>query len=305
MTQKLRLCFLTCRKMEGWVSDDDLALRELTHRGHSVEVIPWDRAETNWAGFDAVLIRTTWDYTERLTEFLEAMARVRDSGTRLLNPFEIVTWNTNKRYLIELEQAGVPTIPTFFSCGLLEPGLLDRIARWTAREIVVKLLVGAGGRRAVRLPRAELSRASTLAALRQEFASTEVMVQPLLSRIVSEGETSLIFFGGELSHALRKTPKPGEFRCQEEHGGSLTPHSPNARELEVARQVLAIAAGQAKRSGGSSAHELLYARVDLLPGDDGTPTLIELEATEPSLYFRMAPGTAPQRFADALEAVFR
>jgi glutathione synthase/RimK-type ligase-like ATP-grasp enzyme len=266
--------------------DEDLPpLREALDRaGIAHETLSWDDTTVSWSRFDAVLLRSTWDYTQRLPEFLLWCERV-SAQTRLINPFEVVRWNTDKRYLGELAKKGVPAIESFY----IAPGEpADGFPQWP--EFVVKPTVGAGSRDTQRYSGAERGPAAQHIE-RLLSQGRHVLVQPYLAQVDSAGETALLFFGGKFSHAIRKGPllKRGEGPTRAlfapEH---ITAREPSAQEMATARQVLsALPFGP-----------LLYARVDLLPSPKG-PQLLELELTEPSLFFVTAAGAA-DRFVLAL-----
>jgi glutathione synthase/RimK-type ligase-like ATP-grasp enzyme len=270
--------------------DEDLAPLETAMRAAGVapSIVEWDDAAIDWSAFDLAVLRSTWDYSQRLPEFLNWIDRVTPLTT-LVNPREVVRWNTDKHYLAELAKAGVPVVPSTF----VEPG--DDASRALAAflanagdEFVVKPSVGAGSRDAQRHGRDE--REAALAhAKRLLDANRSVLLQPYLGRVDAHGETALIFFAGTFSHAIRKGPllKRGEGPMRAlfatEH---ITARTPSADEIAVAEQTLAA----------MPFAELLYARVDLIHDDDGAPRVLELELTEPSLFFEHAPGSA-DRFA--------
>jgi glutathione synthase/RimK-type ligase-like ATP-grasp enzyme len=252
--------------------------------GLQADIVAWDDPTVSWARFDAVLLRSTWDYTLRLAEFLAWCERV-SALTALLNPVEVVRWNTDKHYLGELAAKGVPAIASHY----IEPGG-DPQAFPDFEEFVVKPCVGAGSRGARRFVRAE--RAAAVAHTAMLLAAGQsVLVQPYLRQVDEAGETALIFFDGQFSHAIRKGPllRRGEDATRAlfapEHIGARTPLD---TERRVAKAVLAALPFP----------RLAYARVDLLPSPEG-PQLLELELTEPSLFFATAPGAAA-RFAHVL-----
>ncbi|MEO3783521.1 hypothetical protein ABGB12_09335 [Actinocorallia sp. B10E7] len=254
--------------------DEDLpALREaLAGHGHTAEPVVWDSG-ADWAAFDLVVVRNTWDYIVRLEEFL-AWA---DGIGNLANRADVLRWNTDKRYLRDLAAAGVPVVPT-----LWDP---EDLPEWP--EYVIKPAVSAGSRDTARWSAVEAASARAhLDRLRAEGRT--VMVQPYLDAVDSAGETALIFFDGEFSHAVRKAPilTPGSgvqeiITDEKDEREQITPREPSPAELALARDVLAAAPP-----------DLLYARVDLLPGPDGSPVLLELELSEPSLFLGHAPGAA-------------
>ena len=269
-------------------SDDDLAplQQACAAEGLRADIVAWDDPTVSWSRFDAVLLRSTWDYTRRLPEFLDWCERVA-ARTRLLNPIEVVRWNVDKHYLGEIAARGVPVIESHY----LEPGD-DPATLPELPEFVLKPCVGAGSRGARRFVAAE--RDAALAHARELLAQGHsVLQQPYLAQVDALGETALIFFEGRFSHAIRKGPllRRGEAATRAlfapEH---IAARAPSDEERAVARLVVASLPFE----------RLAYARVDLLPSPQG-PQLLELELTEPSLFFATAPGAA-ERFAKTLAA---
>ena len=245
----------------------------LAAAGVDAATAPWDDDTVDWAGADLVVVRTTWDYTERLAEFLAWAGRVA-AATRLENPVEVIRWNSHKAYLVELADAGVPVVPT----RLVRRGDPDPSAALAATgpgPLVVKPAVGAGGRGAHRGSAVEL--ADPLAAL---CAAGDALVQPAVPGIDRDGEVSLVYLGGRCSHAVRKLPAAGGFLVHERHGGRIEDHEPTARELAVAEAALAC-----------SPAPVPAGRVDLVR-IDGEPVVMELELIEPELFLRRAPAAA-------------
>lgn len=265
--------------LEGFFSYDELLVEPLARRGWEVSFVPW-RSSTDWSRYDAVLIRTPWDYYHHPEEFLVVLETI-SRATRLENPLEIVQWNIDKRYLLELEQRGVPIVPTvMINGGATEGELRERISSWETAEIVLKPAISANATNTHRHRRDDLTRIGELG------RRGDWLVQPFIESVLTAGEVSLFYFGGELSHGIRKTPENGDYRVQEEHGGVLASIDPDSSVR---------AAG--KRVGDAVGQNLLYARVDLIRHEDRW-LLMELELIEPSLYFNMDPGS-PERFAEA------
>lgn len=274
--------------------DEDLAplLAALEEAGVDAAAADWDDPEVDWASYRLALLRSTWDYTERIAEFL-AWAERTATLTGLLNPPPVIRWNTDKHYLGELTRAGIPTVPTRF----VEPGeqaqqALERFLRQAdTPEWVVKPAVGAGSRDAARYARGE-ERTARRHIERLLEAGRSVLLQPYLAQVDQHGETALIYFEGRFSHAIRKGPllrsstAPTDALFLEEH---ITPRAPEAAELRLADSVLAELPFATP----------LYARVDLIRYADGKPCLLEVELTEPSLFFTHSPGAA-QRLAACL-----
>ncbi|MFG1696544.1 RimK family alpha-L-glutamate ligase [Nonomuraea sp. NPDC049309] len=253
-------------------SDDERALVLAAWREAGIEgrAVRWDDPDADWSAYDAVVVRSVWDYVDRRDEFV-AWARRVGSLTRLLNPHPVLEANTDKTYLREL---GVPIVPTHWSSRELPD--------WP--EYVVKPAVSAGARDTIRTTgRAEAARFA--AAL--EDAGRTPMVQPYLDMVESEGETSLVYFNRRFSHAVRRSPMlaPGATSGDNERAELRTP-APD--QVELAEKVLTAVP-----------HDLLYARVDLVRLPGGEPAVIELELTEPYLYLKLAPAAAA-RFAGAL-----
>lgn len=276
--------------------DEDLPplVAALRSRHANVSVVDWDDPDVDWQTFEIALLRSTWDYAMRLTEFLAWSERV--SGvTRLLNPLPVVRWNTDKHYLAELARAGVPVVPSEF----IEPGqdtaaaLRGFQSRYDTDELVVKPAVGAGSRDAQRHARTD-DAAIAAHVRRLVDAGRSALVQPYLEGVDAHGETALIYFAGRFSHAIRKgallraqeAPTDQLFAAE-----SISPRSPSPEELRVGDMALqAIPFGT-----------LLYARVDLIRDTSDAPRVLELELTEPSVFLTHASGAA-ERFAAAILA---
>jgi glutathione synthase/RimK-type ligase-like ATP-grasp enzyme len=272
----LRVALATCAEVPAGDEDAAPLIEALAARGVEAAPAVWDDGAVEWAEFDLVVVRSTWDYPDRRDEFL-AWA---ESVPRVLNSPAVLRWNTDKRYLATL---GVETVATVF----LEPG--DPFVA-PDEPFVVKPSVGAGSIGAARYDTGAARAHDHVRRLHAEGKT--VMVQPFLEAVDHAGEVALHYLGGMFSHAVRKAamlPRggdPGEGLFVEEQ---ISAAEPSADELELAEQSLHAVPFQRE--------ELLYARVDLLPG----PVLLEVELTEPSLYLGYAEGAA-ERFADAIAA---
>jgi glutathione synthase/RimK-type ligase-like ATP-grasp enzyme len=265
--------------------ESHLLLDALGERGVRAALVPWDE-ERDWSAVPLVVCRTPWDYVERAAEFLP-WVRATGAATRLLNPAGLIEWNLHKRYLAELADRGVPSVPT----TVLGPGssaAARAAALATDGDVVIKPAISGGAMGTLRLAARSDAARDHLAGL---LRGGDALVQPYLPE-VEDGEVSLVLFAGEPSHAVRKRPAAGDFRVQEEHGGVVLPHESTAAELEVARRVLdALPWAPA------------YARIDLVTTADG-PLLMEAELIEPELFLRAEPAAAG-RFADVLVADLR
>lgn len=283
-----RCAFLTLDCADGYVIDDELAYAPLAALGWRVEAVPWRRPGIARDGFDAVVIRSTWDYHEDPEAFLAVLADIARAGVPLFNDPDLVAWNVRKTYLGDLAARGVPIVPTVFRDRLGAGDLATVFDEIGGDEIVVKPVVGANAHGAFRLGRSTLrDRAREVEAF---YAHRALMAQPLARAILSQGEYSLFYFDGELSHGILKTPREADFRVQEEHGGRI-------RAIEASGALLAAGNAVVATLGVPP----LYARVDLVRANAGDGFwLMELELIEPSLYLRMDPG-APGRLARSLD----
>jgi hypothetical protein len=255
---------------------DDRLLRDAL--GATAVAAVWDDPSVDWDAFDVVLPRNTWDYVGRREQFVAWAERL---GTRLLNAPAVVRWNTDKRYLAELADAGLPVVPT----SVVEPG--DELLE---PPLVIKPAVGAG---TVDAARHDDPAAAAEHVARLHAAGQVVLAQPYIEAVEQAGETALVYLGGAYSHAIRKGPLLGPDTERDGTGlfvsEDITPREPSAAERAAAERIMAWVT---ERFG-----PLLYARVDLLPG--AQPALLELELTEPSLFLAHAPGSA-ERLARAV-----
>jgi len=276
-----RIAIATCADYADLKVDDKLLREALRARGAEATAVVWDGREADWSGFDACLIRSTWDYHEKHPEFLTWARRV-EAAMPLWNPAAMVAWNSNKTYLRELAEGGVRIVPTVWIERGEQPDLSEVLAAQGWVEAVVKPVIDLGARNLTRLRIAEGQ-----AALARILTQHDAMVQPYLPSLEERGELSLIYIAGQLSHAVRKRPAPGDFRVQSIWGGSVEPAEPTPEHVELAEGALVQVAPTP-----------LYARVDLVSGLDGRPCLIELELIEPNLYLSTHP-PAIDALADA------
>lgn len=281
--------FLTLDDRGDFVIDDEHAVGPLADLGWSVSTVSWRQDAVPWSGFDAVVIRSTWDYWHDVPGFLDTLDDI-DRRTRLANPLEVVRWNLRKTYLRDLEARGVGIVPTLWLDGLSPDELEGHAGRLANDRLVIKPQVGANGDDAFRVsPADDRDRLERVA---DRFRGRPCMLQPFRENVLEEGEFSLFFFNGTLSHAILKTPAAGEFRSQEERGGIISRVDPEPLLVRRGQQALAAVTPRP-----------LYARADLVRNDAGDFELMELELIEPSLYLRMDVG-APARFARALDDWF-
>ncbi|WP_033440763.1 ATP-grasp domain-containing protein [Saccharothrix sp. NRRL B-16314] len=278
----MKVLFATCAALPAGDGDDDALVEALADVGVQASWAEWGTP----VEADLVVLRSTWDYPERLPEFLAWC----DSEPKLANPAPVVRWNIDKTYLVELADAGVPVVPT----AVAKPGF----TAWPDGEFVVKPTVGAGSVGALRVPAGDHEAAAA------HLATLDVpaLVQPYQANVDEVGETAMVFLGGQYSHAFTKGAMLTADAEFDESGlyvvERLSGAAPSPAQRRVAEDVMDAAATLT----GLRRNDFLYARVDLIPGADGSPLLLELELVEPSLGFRQTDATAPLRFASAVRA---
>lgn len=281
-----RVLLASCAELPESNGDDTSLPDALAAVGIRAEWAPWDDPAAGFGEADLVVLRSTWDYARRRDEFLDWCSTV----PALVNPADVVRWNTHKAYLVDLAEAGVHVVPT----RLVEVG---QQPCWPAQEFVLKPAVGAGSRGASRFAPEALDAAR--AHLDQLHAAGDAVLQPYQGDVDRSGETALVFLGGSYSHAFVKAPMlapadgSGSFT-----GERLQPAEPDSALRCAAEDALdAVAALR-----GIDRVDLLYARVDLVRAGDGAPLLLELELSEPSLGFRQTGAAAQLRFASEVRA---
>jgi glutathione synthase/RimK-type ligase-like ATP-grasp enzyme len=291
---KRAIALVSARAARALDEDMPPLLGAFAAAGVRAEIADWDDDSVNWAAYDAALLRSAWDYTERLPQFLDWVERTA-SLTRLLNPAAVVRWNADKHYLLVLAAAGVPIVPSTFA----EPGakeaqvLAGFLGAHACAELVVKPAVGAGSRDTRRHHAS--AREEIVGHMRALLSGgRSLMLQPYLEAVDQHGETALIFIAGAFSHSIRKGPllPPGAASTTQLFAAeAISPRAPAPEELALAQRVLSVL----------PFGELLYARVDLIPGIRGEPRLLELELAEPSLFLAHAEGSAERLVRALLE----
>jgi glutathione synthase/RimK-type ligase-like ATP-grasp enzyme len=258
----------------------------LADAGHSLTPVVWDDIRVDWSGFDLVVLRSTWDYHKRYDDFRVWLRHLADNAVRVMNPVQVLMWNAHKQYLLDLQQRGIPIVPTV----LLSQGRLVDLKhllssnRWS--KAVVKPAVAATAYNTWLTEPASAERDQRqLVAM---MARGDVLVQPFMQEIVRDGEYSFVFFGGAFSHCFRKQPRAGDYRTQSDYGARYTKFDPPDDWIVQTSQMLSVLA-----------RPMLYARVDCIVQGD-TLVLMELELIEPNLSLDLDPA-APERFALAIQ----
>ncbi len=280
-----RICFVTCEPWPAISESDALARRALEARGATVEGRAWNRPGADFGGFDAVVLRSNWDYHYDPDGFRDWLARLERSGARIWNPPDLVRWNLSKRYLLALAAAGVPTVPTRVLEDATRAGLETVMAApgWSTVVVKPEISASAHGTRLV----TAATVAETAAALEAGELRRPLLVQPFVAEIRTRGEWSLVFIDGGFTHAVLKRPGAEDFRVQSYLGGNARAGAPPDGVIATSGAVLA-----------ALPRAPLYARIDGVETREGF-VIMEVEVNEPGLFFDHAPAAA-DRFAEAL-----
>ncbi|HWG34727.1 MAG TPA: hypothetical protein VN650_11190 [Gemmatimonadaceae bacterium] len=283
----MNIAFVTSTAHPDLTPDDQLAVAQLERRRARVTAAIWNDPSVDWTAFDAIIIRSTWDYHHRAAEFRAWIDALEAAGAPVWNPPPVLRWNMEKTYLRDLERAGVPIVPTEWLEKGTNPDLAGLLAERGWMDAVVKPVISAAATRTWRVSHA------TVLDVGVQFAESldagDVMVQPFMPEIQTRGEWSLMFIDGDFSHAVRKMPTGGDFRVQTGFGGRSITDQPDGEVIRAAQRVLDVAPSP-----------WLYARVDGIETDAGF-VLLELEMLEPSLFFSHTTSGAA-RFAEAVVA---
>ena len=260
------------------LTEDRLLRAALDGLGLSSIRVDWSSTNEDWSQYGCAVFRTTWDYFDRFGEFTTWLDRV-EQQTLLCNPASIIRWNMDKHYLADLDARGIPVVQSRFverGSALRLHDLLDETG-WA--EAVIKPCVSGAARHTYRVNRANADQIDSI--VQPLLASESFLFQPFEASIMDSGEDSLMVFGGRYSHAVRKRAKPGDFRVQDDHGGTVAPYKPSAAQIELAER--AIAACDPVPA---------YGRVDMIRESTGNYAIMELELIEPELWMRFHPPAA-------------
>jgi glutathione synthase/RimK-type ligase-like ATP-grasp enzyme len=292
------IAFLTMDDLSDFYTYDELLIDPLSKKGWAVDMVSWRDSTVDWDDYEAVIIRSPWDYQDDADAFFDVLRTIEESSARLANSLDIVKWNIRKTYLRDLEDQGIAIVPTLWP-DKLEPAHLDQyFEEFETDQIILKPIVGANADHTYWLTQEDHSDPDVVKQLVQSFAHRPFMVQPFMPAIVEEGEYSLFYFADEYSHAILKIPEDQDFRVQEEHGGRLQAVGATEAMERISEQIM-----------DALPESTLYARVDLVrdlrgyesqkPTPEPLPEsfcVMEVELIEPSLYFNMDEHSA-ERFA--------
>ena len=261
------------------LKEDGLVKSALENKGFKVARKSWSDPDFDWSNTKAVLFRTTWDYFDRYTEWkawLESTSKV----TQMINPFSIIEWNMDKHYLGDLKQKRGVNIPETL---YLEKGIqtsLEELLKETGwNDCILKPCISGAARHTYKLNQNNIREHE--ATFQQLIAEEAFMLQPFQKNVVEKGEVSLMVMGGQFTHAVLKVAKPGDFRVQDDFGGTVHEYAPSKEEIAFAEKAVAACSPQP-----------FYARVDVIRDNNDELAVIEMELIEPELWFRMNPKAA-------------
>jgi glutathione synthase/RimK-type ligase-like ATP-grasp enzyme len=284
-----KVALLSMDSLEKFHTYDKLLIEPMKTLGWIAEEISWRNEKVNWNDYDAVIVRSTWDYQNDSEKFISVLEKI-NNVTHLENDLDLMKWNMNKSYLFDLEQKGVKIVDSIWEKSFNSSLAHEYFYKLNTDEIIIKPNISANADNTFRLTKEKLN--DNLQKLEKIFNSREFMVQPFLKNIIDEGEYSLFFFDGKFSHSVLKKPKEKDFRVQEEHGGNIQP-------IKTPPEIMLIAENIIKKLSTIP----LYGRVDLVRTKQNTFALMELELIEPSLYLNKDVHSSIS-FAEAFEERF-
>lgn len=258
--------------------EDNLIVEALRKQGLNVTRVSWDDPGFNWSKCKALLFRTTWDYFDRFEEFQVWLNKV-NTTCRLINSSDIIYWNLDKKYLFELEELGVAIPPGRYIVKGSSDSLTDLVQSESWERIILKPAVSGAARHTYLFQKDDAANYNEI--YRTLISSESMIIQEFQEKIVDKGEISLMVFGGKYSHAILKKAKAGDFRVQDDHGGTVESYEPTEEEIGFAEHVISKCPYQA-----------VYARVDIMRDNHNNLCLGELELIEPELWFRFKPDSA-------------
>jgi glutathione synthase/RimK-type ligase-like ATP-grasp enzyme len=267
------------------LEEDRLVQQALERHGLTVHRTHWDNNNYNWSRTRYALFRTTWDYFNRFGEFMQWLNSTKQQ-THFINPFQLIIWNLDKHYLHELHQHGIAIPPTHFIEQGEKKTLAELVNQTGWEECILKPAVSGAARHTYRFRAAEAIHFEEI--FRQLIKQESLLLQEFQHTILSRGEVAYMLFDGNFSHAVLKRARPGDFRVQDDFGGTIHPYTPSAHEIAFAEQAV-----RACRTMP------VYARVDVMWDNTGNLCVSELELIEPELWFRLYPPAA-EHFAQAV-----
>jgi len=268
--------------------EEQLLKSALEKQGLTVEITYWDNPSYDWSKTKSVIFRTIWDYFEKFEEFFKWLDEIKHQ-TQLINSYELVKWNIDKHYLKDLNENGINIVPTYFAKQNTKESLLDISNKMDWDDLVIKPAISAAAFQTFKILNNQINEKEEL--FQQLIKNRDMLVQPFFETISEFGEASLMIFDGKFSHAILKKAKEGDFRVQDDFGGTVHDYSPSIEEVEFALKVI-----KACKSAP------LYGRVDIVWDQEKNIYLSELEIIEPELWIRNHPKSA-ESIAEAIKKI--
>ncbi|MCH2033244.1 MAG: hypothetical protein MK202_06925 [Tenacibaculum sp.] len=269
-------------KVDNYISnvllEDDLVKKGLEKDGLRVIRLSWDDSDFDWSTTKYILFRTTWDYFDRFDEFSSWLEKV-SKLTTLINSEAIIRWNLDKHYLLDLQKNGVHICESYFVEKGENINLKESSEKYNLTNFVLKPCISGGGRHTYKITPENLQEHEVL--FKELIAEEAYILQPFQHNIVERGEISLMIMNGEFTHAVLKVAKPGDFRVQDDFGGTVHDYKPTAEEIAFAEKTV-----------NACLEKPMYARVDIFTDNDNKLAIAELELIEPELWFRNHPEAA-------------
>ena len=268
--------------------EQELLKSSLEAQGLKVNVTFWDNPSYKWQETKSLLFRTVWDYFERFDEFWEWLEQVK-TKTRLINSYELIKWNIDKHYLRDLKNNGIQVVPTYFADRGNNISLQEIANLNDWKHIVIKPAISASAFNTYKIINDEIEQKEQL--FHELLQTHDMLVQPFFPTISELGEASLMVFGGKFTHAILKKAKAGDFRVQDDFGGTVHDYNPTQEEIKFAEKVFQ-----------SCTSLPIYGRVDIVWDSNKHIYLSELEIIEPELWIRNRPESA-NKIAEAVNKI--
>ena len=292
------ITLLTCRAyykpdnvtpyIQNILLEQELLKSAFEAQGLKVDITYWDNPTYEWQETKSVLFRTIWDYFERFDEFWEWLEQVK-TKTRLINSYELIKWNIDKHYLKDISSWGIETVPTYFADKGCKMKLHEIAKRNQWKDLVIKPAISASAFKTYKILANEIQANEKL--FNSLVQERNMLVQPYFETITQLGEASLMVFDGKFTHAILKKAQPGDFRVQDDFGGTVHNYIPTKAEINFAEKVFETCKTKP-----------VYGRVDIVWDNDKNFYLSELEIIEPELWIRNYPKCA-ERIAEAVDKI--
>lgn len=271
--------------IQNILNEDQMVVDALESKGLKVIRVDWSNQQFDWTSVKTAIFRTTWDYFDRFDEFMQWLQSVKDH-LEFINPIDLVLWNLDKHYLLDLQKKGISIPETYFVERGSILSLKEVVSGKSWDDFILKPAVSGAARHTYKINKGNIDQYEQV--FKDLVAAESMLIQPFLTSVLSEGEVALMYFGRKYSHAIRKIAKPGDFRVQDDFGGTVHHYTPTQQEIALGEEAILACDPQP-----------VYARVDLINDNNGQAAISELELIEPELWFRFKPEAA-NALADAI-----